>query len=86
MAQLAVPQSWLSVSRQPAPGCREVEGGGGLLCSASRAVTRVLVETSDGNQDWTTVGVHENVVEASWHALVDALSYGLARTAPAPAS
>src|SRR5947207_2119030 len=42
------------------------------------AVTRVLVETSDGKRDWTTVGVHENVVEASWHALVDALSYGLA--------
>ena len=48
------------------------------------AVTRVLVETGDGSgRDWTTVGVHENVVEASWHALVDALTYGLAR-APAP--
>src|SRR5204863_9785244 len=33
----------VSVSRQPAPGCRAVEGGGGLLCSASRAVTRGLV-------------------------------------------
>jgi 2-isopropylmalate synthase len=43
------------------------------------AVTRVLLETADGDGDWTTVGVHENVVEASWHALVDALSYGLAR-------
>jgi 2-isopropylmalate synthase len=43
------------------------------------AVTRVLVETADGSgRDWTTVGVHENVVEASWHALVDALTYGLA--------
>jgi 2-isopropylmalate synthase len=42
------------------------------------AVTRVLLETSNGTRDWTTVGVHENVVEASWHALVDALSYGLA--------
>ena len=46
------------------------------------AVTRVLVETSDGDgRDWTTVGVHPNVVEASWHALVDALTYGVARTA-----
>ncbi|GAB2917926.1 citramalate synthase [Micromonospora polyrhachis] len=46
------------------------------------AITRVLVETADANggRDWTTVGVHENVVEASWHALVDALTYGLART------
>ncbi len=43
------------------------------------AKTRVLLETADGSRDWTTVGVHENVVEASWHALVDALSYGLAQ-------
>jgi 2-isopropylmalate synthase len=43
------------------------------------AVTRVLVETTDGNRAWTTVGVHENVVEASWHALVDALTYGVAK-------
>jgi len=44
------------------------------------AVTRVLVETSGAHDgDWTTVGVHENVVEASWHALVDALTYGLSR-------
>jgi 2-isopropylmalate synthase len=42
------------------------------------AITRVLVETRSGGADWTTVGVHENVVEASWQALVDALSYGLA--------
>ncbi len=44
------------------------------------AVTRVLVETSDHTREWTTVGVHENVVEASWHALVDALTYGIAHT------
>jgi 2-isopropylmalate synthase len=44
------------------------------------AVTRVLVETVDrSGRDWTTVGVHENVVEASWRALVDALSYALIR-------
>ena len=45
----------------------------------SGAITRVLVETRSGNADWTTVGVHENVVEASWQALVDALCFGLAR-------
>ena len=45
------------------------------------AITRVLVETADGaGREWTTVGVHPNVVEASWHALVDALTYGLERT------
>jgi 2-isopropylmalate synthase len=50
----------------------------------SAAITRVLVETSNGDREWTTVGVHENVVEASWSALVDALTFGLARSA-APA-
>ncbi|CAN5152339.1 citramalate synthase [soil metagenome] len=45
----------------------------------SDAVTRVLIQTSDGHSSWTTVGVHENVIEASWHALVDALIYGLRR-------
>jgi 2-isopropylmalate synthase len=37
------------------------------------AVTRVLVESSDGEREWTTVGVHDNIVEASWLALCDAL-------------
>jgi 2-isopropylmalate synthase len=37
------------------------------------AVTRVLVESSDGEREWTTVGVHGNIVEASWLALCDAL-------------
>ncbi|MGH3648774.1 MAG: alpha-isopropylmalate synthase regulatory domain-containing protein, partial [Micromonosporaceae bacterium] len=48
------------------------------------AVTRVLVESSDKHREWTTVGVHENVVEASWVALVDALTYAAApESAPA---
>jgi 2-isopropylmalate synthase len=51
----------------------------------TQAVTRVLVETTAGSRDWTTVGVHENVVEASWHALVDALTFGLAHTTAAAA-
>lgn len=37
------------------------------------AVTRVLVESTDGERQWTTVGVHANIVEASWLALCDAL-------------
>jgi 2-isopropylmalate synthase len=45
------------------------------------AVTRVLLENAEAGRDWTTVGVHENVVEASWHALVDALTFGLSRPA-----
>jgi 2-isopropylmalate synthase len=43
------------------------------------ATTRVLVDTTDGVREWTTVGVHDNVVEASWHALVDALTYAVVR-------
>jgi 2-isopropylmalate synthase len=43
------------------------------------AVTRVLIETSDGLSSWVTVGVGHNVIEASWGALVDAFTYGLRR-------
>lgn len=45
------------------------------------SVTRVLVSTSDGFGDWTTIGVHENVIAASWMALEDAMTYGLLRAA-----
>jgi len=45
------------------------------------AVTRVLIGSSDGRKNWTTVGVHENVIAASWTALEDALAYGLLRSA-----
>jgi len=41
------------------------------------AVTRVLIETSDGCDSWGTVGVSENIIEASWDALVDSIVYGL---------
>jgi len=44
------------------------------------AVTRVLVESSDGEREWTTVGVHGNIVEASWLALCDALVHKAMRT------
>ncbi|MER7010112.1 citramalate synthase [Saccharopolyspora sp. NPDC000359] len=43
------------------------------------AVTRVLVESRDGEEEWTTVGVHANIVEASWLALCDALVYKSSR-------
>lgn len=43
------------------------------------AVTRVLVATGDGTSEWTTVGVHDNVIAASWMALDDAYTYGLLR-------
>jgi 2-isopropylmalate synthase len=43
------------------------------------AVTRVLIETSDGTTEWDTLGVHENVIAASWNAISDAVTYGLLR-------
>jgi len=43
------------------------------------AITRVLIETSDGVSSWVTVGVGHNVIEASWGALVDGLTFGLRR-------
>jgi 2-isopropylmalate synthase len=43
------------------------------------AITRVLIETSDGESSWVTVGVGHNVIEASWEALIDGLTFGLRR-------
>jgi 2-isopropylmalate synthase len=39
------------------------------------AVTRVLLDSSDGEREWGTIGVSENIIEASWDALVDSLEY-----------
>jgi 2-isopropylmalate synthase len=41
------------------------------------AVTRVMIESSNGREVWRTVGVGANVIEASWQALTEALVYGL---------
>ncbi len=41
------------------------------------AVTRVLIDAADGHDVWGTIGVSENVIEASWDALVDSLEYGM---------
>jgi 2-isopropylmalate synthase len=46
------------------------------------AVTRVLIESSDHESSWGTVGVSENIIEASWEALVDSVEYGLAHRVP----
>ena len=43
------------------------------------AITRVLIETADSETTWQTVGVAPNIVEASWRALVDGITYGLNR-------
>jgi 2-isopropylmalate synthase len=55
------------------------------------AVTRVLIDASDGDETWGTIGVSENIIEASWEALVDSLEYALqtravAEESPEPAA
>ncbi|MEL7209155.1 MAG: alpha-isopropylmalate synthase regulatory domain-containing protein, partial [Actinomycetota bacterium] len=52
------------------------------------AVTRVLIDSTDGEESWSTIGVSENVIEASWQALADSIVFGLlhnnAGSGPAP--
>ncbi|HEX2183474.1 MAG TPA: citramalate synthase [Rubrobacteraceae bacterium] len=44
---------------------------------ATAATTRVLIDSTDGKRVWGAVGVGENIIEASWQALVDGLEYGV---------
>jgi 2-isopropylmalate synthase len=41
------------------------------------AMVRVLIESTDGQKNWGTIGVSENIIEASWQALEDSIIYGL---------
>ena len=41
------------------------------------AKVRVLIESQDNTDSWTTVGVHENIIDASWEALTDSVEYKL---------
>lgn len=45
--------------------------------TATGAVTRVLLDATDGERTWTTIGVSPNIIEASWRALEESLVYGL---------
>jgi len=46
------------------------------------AITRVLLESSDGTKEWSTIGVSPNIIEASWQALTDSISFGLTHADP----
>lgn len=48
------------------------------------AITRVVITTADDAGTWGTVGVSENIIEASWNALVDSVEYGLVRAGARP--
>jgi 2-isopropylmalate synthase len=52
---------------------------------ATGAVTRVLIDSTDGERTWSTIGVSENIIEASWQALVDSIVYGLLHQSAEPA-
>jgi len=41
------------------------------------AITRVLLDSTDGKREWSTIGVSENIIEASWQALVDSVVFGI---------
>jgi 2-isopropylmalate synthase len=45
--------------------------------NGTAATTRVLIDTQNGDQRWSTVGAGTNIIQASWHALVDSVEYGL---------
>ncbi|MDR1692445.1 MAG: citramalate synthase [Oscillospiraceae bacterium] len=45
--------------------------------AATAAKVRVLIQSTDGNDIWTTVGVSENIIQASWKALTDSIEYAL---------
>ena len=45
--------------------------------ASTDAVTRVLIDSTNGDDTWTTIGVSTNVIEASWDALIDAITFGL---------
>jgi 2-isopropylmalate synthase len=53
--------------------------------TGTAAVTRVLIESTDGTTSWTTLGVNSNIIEASLQALVDSFEFGLKRHEFAPA-
>jgi 2-isopropylmalate synthase len=45
--------------------------------NGTQAITRVLIDTQNGNKRWSTVGASGNIIEASWWALADSVEYGL---------
>ncbi len=48
--------------------------------TATGAITRVLLDATNGERSWTTIGVSSNIIEASWRALEESLVYGLLHT------
>jgi 2-isopropylmalate synthase len=53
---------------------RILEGSEGTAANV-----RVLLESRDEEESWTTIGVSTNIIEASWHALADSIQYKLSK-------
>nr|MDQ3578203.1 hypothetical protein [Actinomycetota bacterium] len=66
---------WLDAVELTDYKVRILASGGDATEHGTDAVTRVLVQSTDHEHGWTTVGVHGNIVEASWLALCDALAH-----------
>ena len=49
--------------------------------TATGAITRVLIDATNGERSWTTIGVSSNIIEASWDALEESLVFGLLHSA-----
>jgi 2-isopropylmalate synthase len=73
------------MARSRAPGGREARQGDIRLVDYKvrildgKAVTRIMLTSADHRGEWTTVGVSDDIVTASWEALADGISYGLLR-------
>ncbi|WP_232664291.1 citramalate synthase [Pseudonocardia sp. TRM90224] len=78
-AALAPSCPWLADMELSDYKVRILTPGGAGDGHGTDAVTRVLIESTDPSGSWTTVGVHGNIIEASWLALVDALAHAAGR-------
>lgn len=54
--------------------------------AATAAITRVLIDSTDGSAEWSTIGASSNIIEASCRALVDSIEYGLLQAADRPSA
>ena len=75
---LEVGETW-SFTAQHTVTQAEIDAGGNFdgPDEGTAASVRVMVESRAGAKTWTTVGVHTNIIEASWRALADSVEYGL---------
>jgi 2-isopropylmalate synthase len=48
-------------------------------CDGTAAKVRVLLDSGDENDLWSTIGVSANIIDASWHALVDSIQFKLSK-------